>query len=80
MGSLRSRNPSKQLIMIGGRSQMRRSLYMATIVATQHNRLIRRHYQQLLKRGKAKMTAPVACMLLLILNTARAPHHSGYLF
>jgi transposase len=54
----------------GGRSQVRRSLYMATIVATQHNRLIRRHYQQLLARGKAKMTALVACMrkLLLILN------------
>jgi transposase len=54
----------------GGRSQVRRSLYMATIVATQHNGLIRRHYQQLLHRGKAKMTALVACMrkLLLILN------------
>jgi len=54
----------------GGRTQVRRSLYMATIVATQHNRLIRSHYQQLLRRGKAKMTALVACMrkLLLILN------------
>lgn len=54
----------------GGRTQVRRSLYMATIVATQHNRLIRNHYQQLLRRGKAKMTALVACMrkLLLILN------------
>jgi transposase len=54
----------------GGRTQVRRSLYMATIVATQHNQLIRRHYQQLLERGKAKMTALVACMrkLLLILN------------
>jgi transposase len=54
----------------GGRTQVRRSLYMATIVATQHNRLIRKHYQQLLQRGKAKMTALVACMrkLLLILN------------
>jgi transposase len=54
----------------GGRTQVRRSLYMATIVATQHNHLIRRHYQQLLARGKAKMTALVACMrkLLLILN------------
>jgi transposase len=54
----------------GGRAQVRRSLYMATIVAIQHNRLIRSHYQQLLSRGKAKMTALVACMrkLLLILN------------
>jgi transposase len=54
----------------GGRVHVRRSLYMATIVATKHNDLIRRHYQQLLARGKAKMTALVACMrkLLLILN------------
>ena len=54
----------------GGRTQVRRSLYMATIVATKHNRLIRNYYRQLLARGKAKMTALVACMrkLLLILN------------
>jgi transposase len=54
----------------GGRTQVRRSLYMATIVATQHNHLIRAHYRQLLDRGKSKMTALVACMrkLLLILN------------
>jgi transposase len=55
----------------GGRVHVRRSLYMATIVATQHNALIRQHYRQLLARGKSKMTALVACMrkLLLILNT-----------
>jgi transposase len=54
----------------GGRAQVRRSLYMATLVATKHNRLIRQHYRQLIDRGKAKMTALVACMrkLLLILN------------
>ena len=54
----------------GGRAQVRRSLYMATLVATKHNHLIRSHYRQLINRGKAKMTALVACMrkLLLILN------------
>jgi transposase len=64
-GSLRG----KRLIG-GGRATVRRSLYMATLVATQHNHLIRSHYRQLLDRGKAKMTALVACMrkLLLILN------------
>jgi transposase len=64
-GSLRGKR-----MIGGGRTQVRRSLYMATIVATRHNTLIRRHYQQLLARGKAKMTALVACMrkLLLILN------------
>jgi transposase len=55
-GSLRGKR------MIGdGRTQVRRSLYMATIVATQHNQLIRNHYRQLLARGKTKMTALVAC-------------------
>ena len=64
-GSLRG----KRLIG-GGSTEVRRSLYMATIVATQHNKIIRRHYRQLLARGKSKMTALVACMrkLLLILN------------
>jgi len=43
---------------------------MATIVATQHNQPIRNHYRHLLARGKAEMTALVACMrkLLLILD------------
>lgn len=54
----------------GGRTAVRRSLYMATLVATRHNDTIRAHYQQLVVRGKAKMAALVACMrkLLLILN------------
>ncbi|MBA3480351.1 MAG: IS110 family transposase [Pirellulales bacterium] len=64
-GSLRG----KRLIG-GGRAHVRRTLYMATLVATQHNPLIRSYYQQLIQRGKAKMTALIACMrkLLLILN------------
>lgn len=64
-GSLRGKR-----MIGGGRTHVRRCLYMATIVATKHNRLIRNHYRQLLERGKAKMTALVACMrkLLLILN------------
>jgi transposase len=63
----------------GGRTHVRRSLYMATIVATQHNSLIRSHYLQLIGRGKAKMTALVACMrkLLLILN-AMIKHNSPW--
>jgi transposase len=64
-GSLRGKR-----MIGGGRSQVRRSLYMATLTATKHNKSIRSYYQQLLQRGKAKMTALVACMrkLLLILN------------
>lgn len=54
----------------GGRSEVRRSLYMATLVATRHNPVIRACYERLKANGKAKMTALVACMrkLLLILN------------
>lgn len=54
----------------GGRATVRQGLYMATLVATKHNPVIRQFYQQLLTRGKAKMVALTACMrkLLLILN------------
>jgi transposase len=64
-GSLRGKR-----MIGGGRSQVRRSLYMATLTATRYNQSIQSYYQQLLQRGKAKMTALVACMrkLLLILN------------
>lgn len=54
----------------GGRTGVRRALYMATLVATRFNAVIRRHYQQLLQKGKPKMVALTACMrkLLVILN------------
>jgi transposase len=54
----------------GGRGNVRSVLYMATLVATRRNPLIRTHYQQLLKRGKLKKVALIACMrkFLTILN------------
>src|SRR5215213_8784528 len=54
----------------GGRSEVRSVLYMATLVATRWNPVIRAHYQQLLKRGKVKKVALTACMrkFLTILN------------
>jgi transposase len=54
----------------GGRGDVRSVLYMATLVATRYNPLIRAHYQQLLKRGKLKKVALTACMrkFLTILN------------
>jgi transposase len=54
----------------GGRGDVRSVLYMATLVATRHNPLIRAQYQQLLKRGKLKKVALTACMrkFLTILN------------
>jgi transposase len=54
----------------GGRSRVRCGLYMATLVATRHNPVIRNFYQRLLAKGKLKPVALVACMrkLLVILN------------
>lgn len=54
----------------GGRVDVRKQLYMPALVAIQHNPVIRKYYQRLLKKGKAKMIAVVACMrkLLTILN------------
>lgn len=54
----------------GGRPTVRAHLYMATLVATKHNPLIRAYYQRLLQAGKKKKLALVACMrkLLCILN------------
>jgi transposase len=54
----------------GGRAAVRAALYMATLVATRHNLTIRVFYDRLVKAGKSKKVALVACMrkLLVILN------------
>lgn len=54
----------------GGRPDVRRVLYMATLAATRFNPVIKIFYQRLLKAGKKKKVALVACMrkLLTILN------------
>jgi len=54
----------------GGRSAVRTVLYMATISATRFNPVIKSFYERLLKVGKLKKVAIVACMhkLLIILN------------
>ena len=55
----------------GGRSYVRRVLYMATLVATRFNTRIKAFYQRLLSEGKLKKVALTAAMrkLLTILNT-----------
>lgn len=55
----------------GGRTYVRRVLYMATLVATRFNPKIKAFYQHLLSQGKAKKVALTAAMrkLLTILNT-----------
>jgi transposase len=55
----------------GGRSYVRRVLYMATLAATRFNPQIRKFYQRLLAAGKQKKVALVAALrkLVVLLNT-----------
>ncbi len=61
-------------IVWGGRGRVRRTLYMAALVASRHNPVIRGFYEHLLAAGKPKMVALTACMhkLLIILNAILA--------
>lgn len=54
----------------GGRSTVRTALYMAALVGTRFNPIIKVLYARLIKAGKCKMVALTACIhkLLLILN------------
>jgi transposase len=54
----------------GGRASVRTALYMAALVATRFNPVIKAFYERLLTAGKPKKVALVACMrkLLTILN------------
>ena len=55
----------------GGRSRVRAALYMAALVASRYNPVIRDFYLRLCAAGKPKKVALTACMrkLLLILNS-----------
>jgi len=63
----------------GGRFELRRTLYMATLTATRHNPIIHAHYRRLVDAGKYKKVALVACMrkLITILN-AMARNHTEF--
>jgi transposase len=54
----------------GGRSTVRKALYMAALVASRHNPAIKPFYERMVAAGKPKKVALVACMrkLLTILN------------
>jgi transposase len=58
-------------MICGGRSAVRKALYMATLSATIYNPTIRKFYNRLLDKGKPKKLALTACMrkLLIILNS-----------
>jgi transposase len=54
----------------GGKPDVRSVLYMSTLSAIRYNPIIQPQYEQLVKRGKAKKVAIIACMrkMLTILN------------
>lgn len=60
----------------GGHSQVRAVLYMATLVGTRRNPVLRAFYERLLAAGKPKKVALTACMrkLLTILNAMVRNH------
>lgn len=63
----------------GGRADVRRTLYMATLTAVRYNPALKACYERLLAAGKRKKVALVACMrkLLTMLN-AIAKHGSTW--
>jgi transposase len=66
----------------GGRTEVRSTLYMATLSAARWNPVISQHYKALIERGLPKKVALVACMrrLLGILNAilrTRTPWQSA---
>jgi transposase len=54
----------------GGRPDVRRTLYMATLTGIRYNPVIKANYERLVGRGKEKKVAITACMrkFLVILN------------
>lgn len=54
----------------GGRFEIRRTLYMATLTASQYNPAIKAFYDRLVGAGKLPKVALIACMrkLLTMLN------------
>lgn len=68
-----------QRVIWGGRASVRAALYMATLVATRRNPVIRAYYQRLLAVHKPKKLALTACMhkFLRILN-AMARHRAPW--
>lgn len=63
----------------GGRSDVRRTLYMAALVAVRHNPVLKAFYERLVASGKRKKVALVAAMrkLLTMLN-AIAKHRTHW--
>lgn len=66
-------------VIWGGRSEIRRTLYMATLACLTHNPPIKAYYRQLKERGKPSKVAMVACMRKLIVTlNSMASHNTAW--
>jgi len=66
-----------QRVIWGGRAQVRRTLYMATVAAMRCNPVIRSFYEHLRTQGKPAKVALTACMRkLLVIMNAMLKHRS----
>jgi transposase len=65
-----------QRIIYGGRKEIRQALYMASLVGSRYNPILKEFYQRLLAKGKPKKLALIAVMRKLIsyLNTLMKNH------
>ena len=62
--------------VFGGRREIRQALYMAALVGSRHNDVLKEFYQRLLAKGKPKKLALTAVMrkLLCYLNSLMKKH------
>ena len=62
--------------IFGGRREIRQALYMAALVGSRHNDVLKEFYQRLLAKGKPKKLALTAVMrkLLCYLNSLMKKH------
>lgn len=57
--------------IVGGRHNVRSALYMAALVASRHNPILKALYQRLLANGKAKKLALTVLMRKLVILVNR---------
>jgi transposase len=60
----------------GGRFEIRRALYMATLTATRHNDAIKTFYERLIAAGKLPKVALIACMRKLLTHLNALMRHA----
>jgi len=58
----------------GGRTEARQALYMASVSGVTHNPVLKKHFEELVARGKPKKVAMMSCMRKLLLHANAVLH------